>query len=56
MLLSHWVEHRTGVALPAIIAWPELRMVLALGAIGLLPAAIPALSVYRQSVSAIPRS
>ena len=43
---------KTGVAMTASVAWPEIAMVLTLTALGMALALVPALAVYRQPVSA----
>ena len=52
LALSRLFAGRTGVVLPVAIGRPELLMLAALVLAGLILAVIPALSAYRQSVSA----
>jgi putative ABC transport system permease protein len=49
--ISHTVEARSGLAIDAAIARPELLMVLALMLVGALLAVVPAVFSYRQPVS-----
>jgi putative ABC transport system permease protein len=53
--ISHTVEARSGLAIAAAIARPELLMVLASRLVGALLAVVPGLFSYRQPVSEGPR-
>jgi putative ABC transport system permease protein len=53
--ISHTVEARSGLAIAAAIARPELLMVLASMLVGALLAVVPGLFSYRQPVSEGPR-
>lgn len=52
VVLSHAFERRTGIALPAAISGQELLLVAAIGVIGLLLAAVPAVLAFRGSAAA----
>jgi putative ABC transport system permease protein len=55
-VVSRLFEHRTAVALPVALGWSEMLLVLAIVAIGLALATIPAALSYRGSVAAALRS